>query len=224
MIKLVNGDCMEIIKKSPNFRCDLLLTDIPYGIEDKLGENHKQRGDLKICGKGHLERADKETFNLKEFLELTWNIFESTIIIFCSREQVSEICKFYSFKQKQKKGTVRQLIWNKTNRSPMNGKYIYLTSLENVVWFKKRGGTFNANCKPNFFNFASKRNKLHPTEKSHQLLEQLILDNSNENDKIFDPCAGSGSTLFIAKKLNRNAFGIEIDKEYYEIALKRLNE
>lgn len=64
---------------------------------------------------------------------------------------MSEIHKFFSEKQKKGKGTVRQLVWKKTNPSPMNGQNIYLSGIENAVWFKKRGGTFNAHCKNTVF-------------------------------------------------------------------------
>ena len=50
-------------------------------------------------------------------------------------------------KKKKKLGTVRHLVWEKTNPSPMNGQYIYLSGIENAVWFKKKGATFNAHCK-----------------------------------------------------------------------------
>ena len=51
---------------------------------------------------------------------------------------MSEIHKFFSEKQKKGKGTVRQLVWKKTNPSPMNGQNIYLSGIENAVWFKKQ--------------------------------------------------------------------------------------
>ena len=103
-----------------------------------------------------------------------------------------------SAKQKEKKGTVRQLVWCKTNPSPMNGQHIYLSGIENAVWFKKRGGVFNARCKNTVFNYPCGRSKLHPTEKNHDLLKELILDNSQEGDLIFDPCMGSGHILVYA--------------------------
>lgn len=72
----------------------------------------------------------------------------------------------------------------------MNGKYIYLSGTENAIWFKKKGATFNAHCKSNVFRFPCGRGKLHPTEKNHDLIKDLILDNSNEGEVLFDPCAG----------------------------------
>ena len=68
------------------------------------------------------------------------------------------------------------------------------------------------------------RSKMHPTEKSHGLLQELILDNSNEGDIVFDPCAGSGAHLLVAKENNRRYLGCELNTEWYEVALKRLNK
>ena len=99
---------------------------------------------------------------------------------------------------------------------------IYLSGIEIAVWFKKKGGTFNANCKNTVFKYPSGSSKLHPTEKNHYLLKELILDNSNENDLIFDPCCGSGAHCFVAKAINRNYIGCELNTEYYNKAIKRL--
>jgi len=65
---------------------------------------------------------------------------------------------------------------------------------------------------------------LHPTQKPVKLLEKLIELTTNENDLILDPFMGSGSTGVAALNLNRKFIGIEIDKEYFKIAKKRIGE
>ena len=50
----------------------------------------------------------------------------------------------------------------------------------------------------------------------------IVLDNSNEGDLIFDPCMGSGSTLYVAQALNRKILGCELNKEYFESAKNRI--
>ena len=104
----------------------------------------------------------------------------------------------------------------------MNGKYIYLSGLENAIWFKKKGATFNAHCKSNVFEFPCGRSKLHPTEKNHNLIKDLIVDNSNENDILFDPCSGSASHLCCARELNRRFLGCELDDNYFQVGVDRL--
>ena len=161
---------MEYMKTMPGECVDLTLTDIPYG------EVNRDSNGLRTLDK---EAADVMTFDMQEFLTELYRVTKGTIIIFCGKEQLSEIHKFFSDKQKKGKGTVRQLIWQKSNPSPMNGQHIYLSGIENAVWFKKRGGTFNAHCKNTVFTYPCGRSKLHPTEKNHDLLKELILDNSN---------------------------------------------
>ena len=213
MVKLLQGDCMELMNNIPNESIDLVLTDIPYN-----EVNRKDNGLRKL----DKENADVLTFDLISFLEQLYDKAKSTIIIFCGKEQVSIIHSFFNNKQKKGMGTVRQLIWEKSNPSPMNGQHIYLSGVENAIWFKKRGGTFNAHCKNTVFKYPIGRSKLHPTEKNHLLLQELILDNSNENDLILDPCMGSGSTGVVALQNNRNFLGIELNQNYFEIAKNRL--
>ncbi|MCP4297555.1 MAG: site-specific DNA-methyltransferase [Proteobacteria bacterium] len=64
--------------------------------------------------------------------------------------------------------------------------------------------------------------KGHPTVKPIKLMSYLITMGSREGDIVFDPYAGSGSTCVAAKMLNRQYIGIELDPEYYDIALKRI--
>ena len=203
--KIINIDCMEYMQSMPEGGVSLTLTDIPYGVvnRDSNGLRNLDKGD-----------ADVMTFDLQEFLKEVYRITSSTVIIFCGKEQLSEIYDFFNALQKRGKGTVRQIVWKKSNPSPMNGDKIYLSGIENAVWFKKRGGTFNAFCKNTVFDYPCGRSKLHPTEKNHGLLKDLILDNSNENDLVFDPCAGSGSHLLVAKENNRKYLGCELNKEW----------
>jgi len=210
-VKLLCGDCLERMKEIP--KCRLLLTDIPY---EEVNRNDNGLRNL------NKENADNKTFEIDNFLN---HIYGSAdiFIIFCGNEQYSKIYAFFSGKQKQKRGTVRQIIWCKNNPSPMNGEYIYLSGTENAVWFKKSGtGKMNTKCKKNFFIHSTGSSKYHPTEKNHKLLQELILDNTNENDLIVDTCMGSGSTGIVALKNNRKFIGIELDENYFEIAKNRI--
>ena len=206
-------DCMEGMKQMEDNSVNMTLTDIPYG------EVNRDSNGLRTLDK---ENADVMTFDLEEFLKEVYRVTSGTIIIFCGKEQISPIHKFLSDKQNKSKGTVRQLIWMKTNPSPMNGQHIYLSGIENAIWFKKRGGTFNAHCKNTVFQYPCGRSKLHPTEKNHDLLKELISDNSNAEDIIFDPCMGSGTTAIACINTNRKYIGFELDTGYFNIATERI--
>ncbi len=215
--KVFNIDCMEYMKTMPNNNVNLTLTDIPYGEVNRDSNGlHEARGTTLDKG-----AADIMTFDLNDFLNEVYRVTKDTIIIFCGRGQLSTISQFFDEKQKKKLGTPRQIIWEKTNPGPFNGQYVYLSGIENAMWFRKKGGTFNAHCKNTVFRYPLGSGKLHPTEKNHKLIEELIKDNSNEGQLIFDPCAGSGAHLLIAKNLGRNYLGCELQPEYYEIIKNR---
>ena len=211
-MKLINDDCMNILPTIGDNQVDFTITDIPYNVVSR------QSNGLRNLDKGN---ADILTFDLAEFLEQVYRVTKNSIVIFCAKEQFSFIYQFFS----KQKGTVRPIIWEKSNPSPMNGQYIYLSGVEFAVWFKKKGAkVFNAYCKNTVFKYPNGASKLHPTEKNHKLLRDLILDNTNENDIVFDPCMGSGSHLLVAKINGRNIIGIELDSSYYEIAKNRLEK
>jgi len=66
--------------------------------------------------------------------------------------------------------------------------------------------------------------KIHPTQKSVYLLERLIKIFTDEDDVIIDPVAGSGTTLLAAANCNRSAYGFEIKKQFFNEAIKLLND
>lgn len=61
-------------------------------------------------------------------------------------------------------------------------------------------------------------------EKNHDLIKDLILDNSNEGEVLFDPCAGGGTHLYLGSLLNRKVIGSELSEEYFEIIKDRFKK
>ena len=212
MIDLKHGDCLSYMNTMPDNFVDFTLTDIPYDVVNR------QQNGLRNLDKG---TADIITFDIQDFLNQVYRITKNSICIFCSKEQLSEIYDFFA----NQKGTVRLIVWEKQNPSPMNGQYVYLSGVEVAVWFKKSGAkTFNAHCKNTVFKYPNGRSKLHPTEKNHELLQDLILDNTNEQDIVFDPCMGSGSHGMVAIQNKRNFIGIELDAKYFDTAKTRIEK
>ncbi len=96
-------------------------------------------------------------------------------------------------------------------------------------WEKTAKGNFRLTHPSNLWNditvpfWSMPENTDHPTQKPEKLLAKLILAGTNQNDIVFDPFMGAGSSIVAAKKLNRKFFGIEIETEYCLLALKRLH-
>lgn len=188
---------------------NLILTDIPYDVV-----NRKSNGLRDLDKKD----ADIITFPIKSFIDECCRICSGSIYVFCSTEQCSEIRNLMV----ENKLSTRHCIWEKNNPSPMNGQYIWLSSIENCIFGKFKNSTFNEHCKSSVWRYPNGRNKLHPTEKPLKLFEYLISVSSNEGDLVFDPCAGSGTTLLAAKNLNRKYIGVEISEEYCNVIKDRL--
>jgi site-specific DNA-methyltransferase (adenine-specific) len=144
------------------------------------------------------------------------------------------------------------LTWYKTNAMPNITKRTFTHSTEFVCWFVKgKKWIFNyqkvkeinphrtkngeAKQMRDFLDFIEiplvqgkerLKNKngraLHPTQKPVKLIELIILASSKEGDIILDPFFGTGTTGYVAEKLNRNWVGIEKNKKFVEAAKKRL--
>ena len=95
-------------------------------------------------------------------------------------------------------------------------------------WDETADGNFRLTYPGNFWDdisipfWSMPENTDHPTQKPEKLYAKLILASSKEGDVVFDPFLGSGTASVVAKKLNRNYCGIEMNKEYCLLAEKRL--
>ena len=69
---------------------------------------------------------------------------------------------------------------------------------------------------------AKKYPKIHPTQKPINVLKKLIEIFTDPEDVVIDPCAGSGSTLQAASELNRQSYGFEVNRQYYQQAKEKM--
>ena len=216
---IYNEDCFKIMKQMSNQSVNFTLTDIPYGEVSR-----ETNGLSQMKGLDSLGAADDATdFDLNKFLDEVYRVTKNSICIFCGREQFSDIFKYFS----NKPGTARPIIYKKTNPVPSNGQYVYLSGIEFAVWFKKRGAkTFNAYCKNTVFEYPiyGGKKRIHPTQKHPDLFKELILDNTNEGDIVFDPCAGGMTTVLAALAANRKYICCELNTEFYEKATEMLKK
>lgn len=120
------------------------------------------------------------------------------------------------------------LVWCKTNPTPQTNN-TWLPDIEYCLLFRESGTKLNDgyDLKHKYFisssNVEDKQLYKHPTIKPMELVKKHLLHSSNEGDTILDCFMGSGTTGVACKELNRNFIGIELDKEYYDIAVKRIN-
>ena len=224
--RLINGDCNKELEKILNteFKFDFILIDPPYELENHGGTRkamarrmNKIKDEIDFISNGF------DYDNIFNKLIKLQNIVN--MCIFCSNKQISKIMGWFE----DKGYSVTLLVWKKTNPSPLcNLKHI--SDLEFIVYVRGKGAYWNSDenleikYKLKQHSIINGKNKFHPTEKPVNLLKELIRLHTKENDMILDCFMGSGSTGVACKELNRNFVGIELNKEYFEIAERRMEE
>ena len=87
---------------------------------------------------------------------------------------------------------------------------------------EEKSATFNYHCRNTVLRYPCGSGKVHPTQKPINLFRELVLASTKEGDVILDPFIGSGTTAVAAIKENRHFIGMELNKEYYDIACERI--
>jgi site-specific DNA-methyltransferase (adenine-specific) len=127
---------------------------------------------------------------------------------------LKELFEKHKFKQ------IRFIEWIKTNPQPLNSRVNYLTNCREIALLGVKGGkpTFNSKYDNGIYMFPLQggKKRIHPTQKSILLFEELIKKHSNENDTVMDTFLGGGTTASACKNTNRNFKGCELSKEYYD--------
>ena len=122
---------------------------------------------------------------------------------------------------------IRFIEWLKTNPQPINSKVNYLTNCREIalLGIKKSKPTFNSSYDKGVYEYPIQggKDRFHPTQKNTKMFEDLILKHSNEGDVVLDCFLGSGTTAVAAKNTKRDFIGCELDKEYFDKLMLRLN-
>lgn len=233
---IYNKDCIDAMKEIKSKSIDLVLTDPPYN----LGLFMQNRAtNLKAMRKNFFGAAGWDNLEFDEwqkdmdslFSELARIIRErGSVIMFMSIIKVETIISLAERHGFYYKTTG---IWHKRNPMPRNMNLHFINSTEAWIYFtyKKHTGTFNNEGKAihDFFEtpvtpLGEKKYGKHPTQKPVQLLENFVTLLTNENDTVFDPFCGSGSSGVAALLHGRRFIGSEINEEYYRITLQRLKQ
>lgn len=231
---IINGDCLDALKNLPDNSIDLIITDPPYN----LGRFMKRRGtNLKKMRENHFAYSGWDDLEFEK-----WCSQMDTLIAECHRilkkkgnllifmsiikvETIINIAQNHKFYYK----TVG--IWHKTNPMPRNMNLQFVNSTEAWIHFVNDAttGTFNNRGKvmhdfveSSTINNSERKFGKHPTQKPLQVMCHFIDLLSNEKDIVLDPFMGSGSTGVACELLKRKFVGIELSKEYYNIAKNRI--
>lgn len=231
---LALGDCTKKMLEINNNVIDFILTDPPYNLGLFMKNRETNLGALRsnhfaASNWDHIEQDEWEK-NMNNFFKESTRVLkkDGALLIFVSLMKVETIINLA-----QKNGFYYKTtgIWHKTNPMPRNMNLHFVNSTEAWIYFINNGktGTFNNNGKVihDFYESSviggkEKKYGKHPTQKPLALMEHFVSILSNKSDLILDPFMGSGSTGVAAMKKDRCFYGIELDEEYYKIAMHRM--
>ena len=240
-MELYKGDSLELMKDIPDNSIDLLLTDFPYGVLNKRTE-WDEMIDLDLFWEQFYRISKPDTpmittgmhpftskiisSNYEDFKYcMVWEKSKATGFLNSKRRPLvahEDIIVFYK----------KQCTYNpqKTKGVPYDkGSAVRDTKLygeqTKAIHVKNTDGTRYPRSVQYFKTAESEKTKSwHPTQKPLALYEWLVKTYSNAGDIILDPFMGSGTTGYAAILNNRQFIGMEMDKEYFDKASKRLNE
>jgi len=236
-IELIQGDCLEKMKDIEDGSIDMVLADPPYGTTackwdtvipfepmwEQLNKLIKPNGAIVLFGSEPFSSALRMS-NIKNYkYDWVWDkkkggnpllskvqpikIFENILIF----EQKGKRVNYYPIMEKRDKVKYRGKNKGTTTESTGN------SFTENKAYTHKYPKAILE------VSNSSQVGKVHPTQKPVALMEYLIKTYTNEGEIVLDFTCGSGTTLVACKNLNRNFIGIDKEKEYCEIAEKRLS-
>ena len=208
---IVRGDCFELMKGMPDNSVDVTFTSPPYNrkrndkyanyddnIDDYLGWLERLTAELRRVTKGHVFiNIQKNYYNKRDVLRYLGNHAEEIVEIF---------------------------VWGKSNPMPASGKNI-TNAYEFIVVIGdaplKSNETYTKNMLITSVN--SNMTRKHKAVMKPEVAEFFISNFTKEGDVVLDPLLGLGTTAIACKRLNRSYIGFEINEEYCDIAIDRVN-
>ena len=244
-MRLINGDCLVEMQKLENQSVDLILTDLPYGTTACKWDNiipyepmwkelkriRKEKTPIALFGNepfsSHLRISNINEYKYDwKYKKLIASNFASAkyqpmkhiedVMIFGKG-----VLNYYPIKQERAESGKSRIEAGYKYNSKKGGDFI--GNINRTVTDQD----YDKNLKfpediQTFNNRAKGDRGYHPTQKPIKLLEYLIKTYTKENETVLDFTMGSGSTGVACKNTNRDFIGIELEKEYFDIAKERI--
>jgi site-specific DNA-methyltransferase (adenine-specific) len=223
-------------------KAQLVIADIPYNLgvnayassTEWYIDGDNKNGESKKAGTSFFNTDTN--FKIAEYMHFCSKLLikepkekgkAPAMIVFCSFEQMPTVIEYgkkYGFKNNYPIFFIKNY---SAQVLKANMKIVGATE-HAVVLYRDKLPKFNNNGKMVFNWFEWKRDdkniypKIHPTQKSVGVLKRLIEIFTDEGDTVIDPVAGSGTTLRAAYEMNRNSYGFEVDRKFYNEAKEKM--
>ena len=229
--KIIQGDCLDVMKQLPDKSIDLIVTSPPYNLKNSTGNGMKdgRGGKWKNAAlvKGYSDHNDNMPHD--EYVE-----WQRACLTEMLRLLPEDGAIFYNHKWRVQNGLlqdrqdivkgfpVRQIIiWKRKGGINFNQGY-FLPTYEVIYLIAKKKFKLapKANAHGDVWEFKQETNNPHPAPYPLALINRII--SSTNAQIILDPFIGSGTTAIAALENGRNYLGIELSQEYVEMAEQRI--
>ncbi len=244
--QILQGSCIEVLQTLPAKSVDLIFADPPYNLQL---QNELLRPNQTVVDAVDDEWDKFSTFEEYDAFTRSWlsecqRVLKDTGTIWVIGSY-HNIFRVGTIMMDLGYWTLNDVIWFKTNPMPNFRGTRFTNATETLIWAKKSADqkkyTFNYHSMKNLNDEKQMQNvwqiplctgaerikvngkKAHSTQKPEALLYRVLLASSNPDDVVLDPFFGSGTTGAVAKKLNRNFIGIELEPSYIEVAQNRID-
>ncbi|WP_438729152.1 DNA-methyltransferase [Parasphingorhabdus sp. DH2-15] len=245
--KIIHQDIENCIELVPENSIDLLVLDPPYNLDKKFGSTKFRSSSADQYSKLFenwirlLKRCLKDTATI--YVCSDW---KTSNIIYPILEREFVVRNRITWEREKGRGAksnwknCSEDIWFCTVSDDYHFDVDSVKLKKKVIapykdsagvpkdWNESKSGNFRLTFPSNLWSdisipfWSMPENTDHPTQKPEKLIAKLILASSKEKDLVFDPFLGSGTTAVVAKKLGRHFLGIEREKYYCQLAIKRL--
>jgi site-specific DNA-methyltransferase (adenine-specific) len=229
--KIYNEDCLEGMKRIADKSVDMILCDLPYGTTqnkldviipfDKLWEQYnriiKDNGAIVLTAQTPFDKVlGMSNLKLLKY-EWIWNKLSPTGHLNAKKMPMKKTENILVFYKKQPTYNPQGIFYNprvkKRNSKSVGSSNYGKHNDKNISDFQ--------GYPTNLLEFM-RESGLHPTQKPVALFEYLIKTYTSEGETVLDNCMGSGTTAIACINTNRNFIGFELDENYYQIAMERI--
>ena len=206
-LKIINADCMDIMKDYEDNHFDLAIVDPPYGIDADVKNNTDKKQSKKSASKS------------KKYGDQSWDSCIPTEEYFAELKRISKKQIIWGANFFNLQGGM--LYWHKNVTMPTysTGELAYLSWLNKIDFVEI---TWHGMLQ---YDMKNKEDRIHPTQKPIMLYRWLLKNYANKEDKILDTHLGSGSSAIAAFYYGCKEFvGMEIDENYFKASIKRIKQ
>ena len=197
MIEITNEDNMQLMARYPDNHFELAIVDPPYGISVNVSMG-RRKGDKK--SKYHKFAGEDSCIPSEDYFKELFRVSKNQII--WGGNYMTEYLH----------PSPCWLMWDKGFSEDVT-----------FAQFEMAWTSFNSSAKK-YDKHPNQLNRIHPTQKPVTLYEWILMRYANEGDKILDTHLGSGSIALACHNLKFDLTACELDKEYYDAAMKRLKK